>query len=86
VRPIGNLDNLHTVQFYGGLLCVHCPSCGHRTVLEQDQLKVTEVTDKQPLGWQKLRCSSCDAEKVEMLLPTSRDEADAFVAGGISGG
>jgi hypothetical protein len=79
MRPVGNLDNLHTVKFYGGLLCVRCRSCGYRSVLGQEQLKVTEVTDKQPLGWQKLRCISCDAGQVEMLLPLSRAEADAFL-------
>jgi hypothetical protein len=82
---MGAADNIHTLRFRDVPLCVECLSCGHRSLMEADNLKglgknLHDMVLIRALE-KRLRCRQCKAKDVKTLVPTTRREAKRFIEG-----
>ena len=82
MRPAEPRDNLHAVSMHGGILCVRCTNCEHRSALGPERLREVKASDMEPLSKLKLRCSQCRSRDVELLILINQVEVDAFLAAG----
>ena len=80
MKPADSSHNLHTVYIAAEILCVRCQGCGKRGVLRKPALNIHQG-NMQTIASLKLRCIACGSGRVECSIPSSEQEAAAFVAG-----